>query len=353
MSIKCKIKIHSNSLHLQQVYLGLSLLASEKKIVLTYDFADSCKNVKVPSSVHTSSIELEVNGKTIIFDMADAPIINEKSLANCELYFKRSFAQSHVLEHNFSHKIKPYGLNYLVYPDNFDWFSLRRAFAFYRSTEWLKQITRNLDINNSIQYSPRISDLQAKPDLNIDPKVLFLARTWDSNSDDYYTLSTAEQSDRFRINEIRAECIRQLRKEFGDRFTGGLAPTPHSKKYFPDCIVDIYGMTSKKNYLQLVKNHNICIATTGLHGSIGWKFAEYVALSRAIVSEKLNYDVPGQLENNKNYLEFTTVDQCVSEVGNLMDTPRIREKLSKENFKYYQNYLKPSKIIWNCLKQAL
>lgn len=48
----------------------------------------------------------------------------------------------------------------------------------------------------------------------------------------------------------------------------------------------------------MVKESDICITTTGLHRSIGWKFAEYIAASKAIVTEKLNYSPGTELKAN-------------------------------------------------------
>ena len=61
-------------------------------------------------------------------------------------------------------------------------------------------------------------------------------------------------------------------------------------------------------FLNIVKSSDICIATTGLHKSIGWKFGEYIAASRAIITEPLYYEIPGELKRGSNYLEFRNVE---------------------------------------------
>lgn len=349
----CILTIRSNALHLQQLYTGLSMLHRQERIRLHVKVAASCARLTVPSAVHPGVILMQVNGNTIAFDMSDAANLHTDALKQADLYFKRSFASNLVAAAEGGNKVRPYGLNYWVLPDFIDTFSVRRAFAFYRSGEWLKQIGRTLDTGNRIQYSPRLADLQAPPATGQEPRILFLARTWDTDNDDHFQLSAAEQEDRQSINEMRADCIRQLRDTFGKYFTGGLLPTPHAMANYADCVVGQDGLTTKRNYLQLVKQHSICVATTGLHGSIGWKFGEYVALSRAIVSEPLCYQVPGNFKAGQNYLEFTSAAHCVEQIGRLMDSSQQRAALMQANHQYYQMALQPDQLVWNCLQQVL
>jgi hypothetical protein len=351
--LQCQLDISSNALHLQQLYTGLSMLAKQQKIQLKYRVAPACAELKLPSAVHPGVIALKANGMTLAFDMSDAGSLHQPMLEQADLYFKRSYAPELVNSANGGHKVRPYGLNYWVLPDFVDGFCLRRALAFYRSGEWLKQIGRTLDTGNRLQYSPRLSDIQAEPAPEPQPRILFLARSWDTDNDDHFQLSATEQADRRSINEMRAECIRQLRKEFGMHFTGGLLPTDHAKANYNDCVVGENGLTAKRNYLQLVKQHSICVATTGLHGSIGWKFGEYVALSRAIVSEPLCYQVPGDFAAEQNYLQFATVEQCLEQVGCLMDSKAKREQMMQTNQRYYQQSVRPDQLVWNCLQQAV
>ncbi|MDP5030750.1 MAG: hypothetical protein NWQ54_15550 [Paraglaciecola sp.] len=352
-NIICCIDVDSNSLHLQQFYLGLVELVKQDKITLNYRFTSSCKNVNVPSSVQKSIAKLNVNDCVVVFDMADSALIQQEYLDSCDFYFKRSFSIKHISQYRGAEKVKPYGLNYLVFPDNVVLFNVMRACNFIRSGEWIKQIIRSLDIYNKLQYSPRLADIQDQPKPDLEPNVLFLARSWDESSDEHLELTIEEKIDRVSINEVRAECVRQLRKEFGSRFTGGLIPTPHAKKYYADCLVSNATLTLKRNYINLVKQHSICVSTTGLHGSIGWKFGEFIALSKAIVSEPLCYEVPGSLKHGENLLVFEHPDKCVEQVGMLMDSADLRRKLMINNHNYYKNFLKPDVLVLNALKQVL
>ncbi|MFG7388542.1 hypothetical protein ACGO3R_10875 [Lactococcus lactis] len=124
------------------------------------------------------------------------------------------------------------------------------------------------------------------------PQILFLTRTWENSPKE--------------INEFRASSIRLLKKKFGNHVIAGFKPTAYAKANFKDCLVPNI-LTKRKNYLQLVKESDICITTTGLHRSIGWKFAEYIAASKAIVTEKLNYSPGPELKANVNFLNLIRV----------------------------------------------
>lgn len=95
--------------------------------------------------------------------------------------------------------------------------------------------------------------------------------------------------------------------------------------------------------------HNICIATTGLFGSIGWKFAEYVAGSRAIISEPLNYSIPGNFTNGVNYYDFLNKDDLLNNIQTLLSNKDIVKNMMYNNFLYYNQYVKPENLVLNTL----
>jgi hypothetical protein len=91
----------------------------------------------------------------------------------------------------------------------------------------------------------------------------------------------------------------------------------------------------------------------GVVGSNGWRIGELIAGAKAIVCEKLRYRVPGNFDNGKNYLEFITPEQCIEQVQILMDNPTLRYHLMQNNYRYYHDYLRPDKLIWNTIRACL
>jgi hypothetical protein len=128
-----------------------------------------------------------------------------------------------------------------------------------------------------------------------------------------------------------------LRRTFGDRFLGGFSHTDYAVRNYNALLLVNKSDSSQVNYLRLMNRHAVCVATTGLHGSIGWKMGEYVPFSNAIVSERLNSEVPGDFKPGTNFLEFTNPEECVDAVDTLRSNADLRLAMMKPNSLYYLN----------------
>jgi hypothetical protein len=118
-------------------------------------------------------------------------------------------------------------------------------------------------------------------------------------------------------------------------------------------LLPVQGAASKDNYLRQLRSFPICVATTGLHGSTGAKFAEYICLAKAIISERLLYAAPGDLREEQNYLSFTSAEECVAQARRLFDDGDLRHRLMSNNARYYNAWLRPDALVLNTLLQAL
>jgi hypothetical protein len=284
------------------------------------------------------------------FDTHDAQELALGELDECDFYFKRSYAHRLVdtLPETQRRKVFPLGLNYRVLPDGIDTFALRRSLRLIRG--WRAKLSacdRALGISG---HEARLSAMAAGPDLDAEPRVLFLVAAYDPYDDRNRTEDKVE--DRVSINEMRALCIKRLREALGPKFTGGFVPSPFALKQYAHLAAQP-GTTLQARYLAALRDYPICVATSGLHGSTGWKFAEYVAFSKAIVAEKILYRVPGDLEPDRNYVEFTTPDECAAAALRLIEDDGLRRRLMRNNAVYYQRYLKPDALVRNALETAL
>ena len=66
----------------------------------------------------------------------------------------------------------------------------------------------------------------------------------------------------------------------------------------------------------------------------------------------MNYEVTGDFEIGRNFLEFGSVDECMSRIDFLVKNPDKIYEMKKNNRRYYQNYLRPDVQISNSLKTA-
>ncbi len=183
---------------------------------------------------------------------------------------------------------------------------------------------------------------------NRESKIIFLTRLWDPNE---VNLDSSREQ-REIINKSRISFIRSCRKEFGDLFYGGLVQDDFSLSKAKDLVLS-NSITSKKNYIKSLKSYNIGIASKGLHNSIGWKLAEYVAASRAILSEPLDYKLPGTFEDNKNYLSYRDDLELIDQINYLLDNRKVMLDIMRHNFFYYHNYVKSDMLVLNSLLKII
>jgi hypothetical protein len=338
---KCELN-YFESKHLSQIFAGFEILSKKGivEVVLKDGHDDFLKPV----------LKVLVNDRfSVVYDMLDGLNWVEGNLKDnleyfrnnitADYYFKRSFDQQIIEYAPAGCKVYPLGLNYNIAPKH-----LHRRNA----KDSLKNFLRNsrfaakyLKINDSDIYSEQF---EYYPVPNKTNSILFLARLWDPAEVKQENL----KAEREMMNAYRIECIRLCQREFGKQFTGGLQMDHYSMTHCKDLIVP-FELTRRETYLNTVKESNICIATAGLHESIGFKMGEYVAAARAIVSEPLRYVLPGNFDDGSNYLSFLSPDELVQNARKLCDDKEVMITMMKNNNRYYQNYLRPDVLVLNTL----
>ena len=202
------------------------------------------------------------------------------------------------------------------------------------------------------EVRPLVDTYEVTPHFVAEPTAIFYARVWNPAGETLGESVSADVSEhRSMLNEMRAECVRQLNAEFGPRFSGGLEPTAYALAH-PDysSLVKDRTKTSKKAYLEQMHRTDVCVGSLGLGDANGWKMGEYVSASRAIVNERMRYLVPGDFAPGRNYQEFTTADECVEQVGRLLNNPEAVHQMKCENQHYYREYLRPDKLVLRSLQ---
>lgn len=353
--ISCQIHAHSNCEHIQQLYAGFSILArlgiiSLKQKIVPYASGEKVRKRLIDSG--QAKLLVIVNERfRIFYDTRDNCNIDTVALAECDLYFKRSYCNTDLDQSDQQlNKVRPLGLNYAVYPNGFDGYGLRRSFRLGDSRERILAFFRTTRLAQSKYFFPRANLMHDLPKYDAPPKVLFLARTWSTDKSE--GLSEHQREERYELNETRAQTIRYLREQFGKDFLGGFSLSDLSAKKYADLLVPEQ-LTRKSEYLRILREHPICVATTGLHGSTGWKFSEYVAFSKSIVSEKLNYLAPGSFSAGNNYLEFNSPEECVKHCLKLFSDRAERGRLMTNNYNYYHSNVRPDVLVLNSVLTAL
>lgn len=336
---KVKLYIESQVSHMGQIITGFLMLKQQGWDV------ELVNQTKAQRGFYHGApmIRAEYRGKKIVYDMGDGYNVPEDimtALDDCDIYFKRSFSpeKNCALLENFEGKMFPLGLYYRVtHPENP-----------LNEPQW-KAILKKLKRKASNRYFvPSVFEGKPEPEEDRPVRILFLTQLWNDQEPDF---SREDNLERTRINQMRIDIIRALRERYGESFVGGLNNTALSRAWAPDLIMPAE-YTERKRYLNLVHSCDICIGSMGLFESIGGKTGEYVAAAKAIVNERLHYDVTGDFREGTHYLSFETVEECLAAVQKLVEDPQRRLAMKQANAEYYRNYLRPDMLVKNTLEQV-
>ena len=354
--LNCELHCHSSGDPIEQVYTGFRLLHEQG--LLRVKIKPGHRYEPGTYSVNLLEARVEVPGLRsgqplrLFFDVDDqwrAP----DDLRQADYYFSRSGSSQLFAAHPRGNRVLPMGLSYPVY--SADSWPLQRALWAMKGGGGLKSLIRHVpwlarlfQVQSSAAFC-QTRNFEGRPRIDAEPRILLMTQTWDPGR----VSDQAEREDRLRINEMRAECIRAMRHHFPGLFYGGLRHSPHAVQHHPDCLLPDGSLSKKWNYLKLMHASSICIATTGLLGSTGWRFAEYVAAAKAIVTEPLLTAPAGPLCEGVNYSTFQTPQECVELAGSLVDSPQRRLEMMRANLTYYHGYLRPDMLVWNAITTAI
>jgi hypothetical protein len=313
-----------------RIHAGLCTLAQRGEITLMYTRTGrDCHRIDNDST----TLCLEVgspNGRKIAVDLRDrSDIFCRNSLAWCDLYLKRSFHAPDVetLPLDISRKVAPAGPNY--YATNPESVArIIRSIGFKSIVGGISSLQRL----RTLMVLPRVSDFEQEPTDPVEPTVVFQSRVWEPHE-------TKGEFDA-TINEERVEILRALRDALGDRFRGGLVPTPTALSHYSEFVTCL--PTRRTAYTLWSKRNLIGIYSRGVHHSIAAKLPEYLAASQCIVTEPIRNAMAAPLTEGLHYLPFTSPSECVAACRRVIEDPSYSATMQRANHDYYIKYIEPS-----------
>jgi hypothetical protein len=326
--------------HLSQLYEGLIRLAVRNYIALRFIHrkdSDGLKPIVNATLRMTRGREVRIVYDTLDgFNWLDGETESEnlryfRDAFKADFYFKRSL-NKRLLEYSPDKcTVLPLGLN--------TEFPVSEQPAFGRQTKsssvW-QVFKRLISSSGGSGGSETAVEFAFPPIRHAQSKVLLLTRLWDPEG----VPAGPVRDERIRMNEFRIQCVQQVRRDFGSHCTAGLSEDDLSRRLAPDLVFD-YRTTNRESFCRMTKQHDICVATAGLHGSIGWRFAEFVMASRAIISEPLVYEPAGNLLEGVNYLCFRTPSEISELSDRLLSNPTSMEEMMRRNLEYSLSYIYP------------
>jgi hypothetical protein len=287
--------------------------------------------------------------RKIVFEISDhSGLLVKDALSLCDRYFKRSYYAPDLnqLSPDLKGKIEPLGLIYPCRSAESTWqtlITLLPGWALNIVKSPAQGIRRLLDWElRGFLMSPEVAAFEHPPDLPVERSVHFQSRIWEQHS---LGADSPEQ-----INRPRVELTRLLKKEFGAAFHGGIVPTEGARRYCPN---ELSAQPKRRSaYVAQSKRIMIGIYTRGLHHSTAFKLAEYLASSKCIVAEPLRNELPIPLVAGRNYLEFSSPEECIDRCNQIIKDEALANQMRKDNWDYYQREVRPDRRIAYCLDHA-
>lgn len=338
--LHARLRLTTSSPHTCAVLTGFHLLAQQGALTCTLE------DCRIPASplAGEALLEADCGGLCLVFDLMDGYFYNRPEAVfslfeRADVIFKRSYSkpQNSLLPASVRAKLRPLGLNYFVTYPGCPLTPPRR-----------NPLARWQDRRQNTSCTVPVFEA-ALPHLTKHPQVLFLTRLWDP-SEPALQAHPELQAQWEAVSRSRIALLRALREAFPGQFIGGVSQSSYAEALSPDLILPARA-TSKRQYLAQVRRSAVCIASTGLHQSVGWKLAEYLAAGRAVVSEPLCCQLPGPFASGQNYLPYTTPEECVAQAKQLLTHPDALLAMAQRNRRYYQEYVRPDAQLAHALAQ--
>lgn len=373
MAYNCEISFDPTSAlvyNLSSVFAGLSVLEKEnyikiKKINHVFDFK---KSGKYP---HRLILELKIEDKIIAIDIADgyqdihSPEFMDKILDNIDFYFKTSYDSAFAQKLRNKEKFKQFGLLFrCTCPGNV--FEKEMA-KYYFSNKEYKSSLAGLIYMKKTQNSGNYENYMSCNHYD-SYNVMMWTRLWDCTpvpvekllkaypelTYEQVAKKSSDTSEMLRnVNNERIEVIRTLKESLGSRFIGGIGESPESLELAPELITKDERVAERSHYIDTLKSNTVNVLSKGLHGCIGARYGETFAAGRAFLTDKLTYELYGNVKPQQNYIEYSNADSLINEIYRLLDNTDLIHEIEENNFRYYNDCLRPDVLIKRVIETSL
>lgn len=282
----------------------------------------------------------ENNITKVIIDFRDKPTVKKNAYAWSDKYAKINF-NTDLTDKRFHDKM-------ILIPPAFGikiWNFLESAYYCFTNLIRCKFfpvvpiIVHIIDYKN--QYRRPILDCflvpNSSPDNN-EPYVYFNSRLWPHQN---CLEGTNLQRKKF-IEICRDVC----------KFEGGFfASEDHiQRQEFKDIISY---KDDSKSYFEKTKLSKIVFNTPSVHESHGWKFGEFLAMGKAMISTPPKNEIPGELVHGRDIHFITNDEELKSAIILLINDNEYRSLLETGAKNYYLKYANPRSVIVSILQDAV
>lgn len=270
-----------------------------------------------------ATLVVEANGKRALCDYNDT--YQREASDGIDLYAKRSLTAEDV-----ARGVWPLGFHF-NYAYSLHRLLRRPGFVARRNAIEIQRALDVLQLSTGSHFARRIEQWFRPPE-DHGGRAIFYTRLWDPDRN----RDPDEKERRRKMNRVRIDAVRALRAM--PNTAAGIYPTPDAISACPDLVLTHAEMRSKA-YGEVLRGADIGIANEGLKGSPGWKIGEYVAGSKAIVTNAIECVIP-DFERGRHYAEFDDVAAVPDLVADLRRNHGYRA-MQEANWEYTRRYLHP------------
>jgi hypothetical protein len=327
--------------HTSKLMTGLDMLARRDAIELRYDRAGREQDQWLVADPIVVCLDIDAgNARRVAVDLRDGEGFSFPIIDRVDRYLKRAFFPPELprLAPAQAARAQPFGLNFGC-RNTGSTLRLLRTIGVTLATRGYSGLARL----RQFLSTPPIRAFEQTPDVPVEPTVMFQTRLW--------TADEIPPDEVEPLNTMRVAMVRGLRRAFGDRFVGGLVPTPYARAEYPADVTP--HSSAYARYLALKKRCLVSVYTRGVEHSLAFKLGETIAASQCLVSVPLRYDLPTPFIRGTNYLLFDTVDEAIAACDRLLSDAALARDMRHANHQYYVREVEPAAHVASVIARSL
>ena len=102
---------------------------------------------------------------------------------------------------------------------------------------------------------------------------------------------------------------------------------------------------SLNHYIEKTKRSAFVFSTPSVCGCHGWKFGEYLAIGKAIISTTINHEMPGSFSVGSHYLLANNEEEIGLAIDRLLSDEQLVNSLKMKTKNYYKDYIAPEVVV--------
>jgi hypothetical protein len=344
---------HLDLIQASGIVSGLATLSRLGQISLSIDFKDDA--IEVPYTAMELVVTSTSTGATrnVVLDFYDrSDKLIPSALAFADVYFKRQYdgATESAAASVGARHVRPLGLTIAGLSRSSWWLvaaelraSLRTARARNARANWSALLGAMVADARMWLRVPSTDSARVEHAGGRASRIVFQPRLWDT---------TPGSGDLFDVaNEDRIATVAALREAFSSDASIGLVHTPFAQRVAPHLLTSSKIRT--QTYHRQLRDATIGVNCVGLSGSVGWKFAEYLAAGLAVVSQPIEKELLAPIEAGIHYLPYTSPLECIEQCRRLLADEALTERMGAANLDYFRRWVDPPAHIMNLIEISM